>query len=85
MKIFWVNYNRFEDAIVTTEDLIKRQDTIEWGANAISWVESIINSENPYVKTFADKFVVLDDETLNKRTRTGDFAFIMERLPHGIY
>lgn len=78
-----MNLYRFEEPINTTWDLIVRYPKLEWGANAVAWIESIRQSSDPLLKIIVEKYVVLDDETLNKRTKTEDFAFFIERLPNG--
>lgn len=66
------------------QDLIERYPKLQWGANAVAWIEAIRQADDePDIQFIVDNYVILDDDTLNKRTKTGDFAFFIERLPNG--
>lgn len=64
-------------------DLVNKWPKIRWGANSNVWVHSIKKSTDPTLIQIVNKFILLDDDTLKKKTETKDFGFFIEELPHG--
>ncbi|KAK6621637.1 hypothetical protein RUM44_001444 [Polyplax serrata] len=76
---------RYEKPIDEAGDLVKQWPRIKWGADSTAWINSIRASSDPNLIEIVRKFIILDGKTLREKTKTEDFGFFIEELPHGHY
>lgn len=54
---------------------------LQWGATNKYWAIDFVNSTRPHHKTLLKNFRVLSKEQLKAKSCSGQFAFVLERLP----
>jgi hypothetical protein len=74
---------RYENAINTVEDFAG--SGLDWGATQDAWITSIQNAEEPTYVTIVRKFHPTPEEDLREFSKTGKWAFSIERLPFGTF
>jgi hypothetical protein len=74
---------RYENAIDTVEDFAG--SGLDWGATQDAWITSIQNAEEPTYVTIVSKFHPTPEEDLREFSKTGKWAFSIERLPFGTF
>ncbi|XP_046745771.1 glutamate receptor 3-like [Diprion similis] len=74
---------RFKAPIDTAMELAA--SGISWAANHESWLYSIINAEEPEMRTLVKNFRVLTPAELTRNAAKNGWAFPIERLPGGLY
>ena len=72
---------RYEDSIDTVQDFA--DSGLDWGATQDAWITSIQNAEEPIYVQIVSKFHPTPEDELHRLSKTGQFAFSIERLPFG--
>ncbi|KAJ3648073.1 hypothetical protein Zmor_019909 [Zophobas morio] len=70
---------RYEDSIDTVKDFA--DSGLDWGATQDAWITSIQNAEEPIYVQIVSKFHPTPEDELHRLSKTGQFAFSIERLP----
>ncbi|XP_075215171.1 glutamate receptor ionotropic, delta-2-like [Lycorma delicatula] len=75
--------HRYDKPIETVQDLV--DSSLPWGARHAAWIFSIRLTQESNTKILLNRFQHQSFEYLKKHTKTGDFAFGIERLQGGFF
>lgn len=74
---------QFVDPVDSVKDFVK--SNLDWGATENAWITSIEQAEDPVNTHLVKKFHSYSKQHLSQLSKTGHFAFSIERLPSSGY